>query len=71
MSDKPRETPDVFTVRLIANYWRLQRNGYLVATFNTKGAALAGMAVEKRRARLALRPAAGNADTTTNKGDMI
>ena len=46
----PRLKPaPVWTVRKIADYWRLQRDGYLIATFNTKGAALAGMAVEKRR----------------------
>jgi hypothetical protein len=40
---------DRWQIQHIAGYWRLSCNSQLVATFTSKGAAKAGLQVEKRR----------------------
>ncbi len=40
---------DKWTVLKIADYWRVQRNRYLVATYSTKALALVGLREHKKR----------------------
>ena len=40
---------DKWQIQHVAGYWRLSCNHRMVATFSSKGAAKAGMQVEKRR----------------------
>ena len=51
-------------IRLITGYYRLTLNDYIVATYSTKGAAKAGMVVEKRRLALRLARQSAEAEAT-------
>lgn len=63
---EPESEPEkvIWKVRYVAGYYRVMRNGKIIATYTQRGPALAGMIVEKRRKANARKRAKGRNEST-------